>query len=261
MQYFQRNHRTHHSALFKIEDVFHELFFDYNCRKIAIHFTMAKIIRPTYPVEFSIGLLLLIFVLSSFLSFEIFEMQWHEVTEGGSQTFGMLLSGVAVVIVALILWEEFLFPVRIKPVEDQIVFRNHFTKLKTQVLIYCLIPAIVVFLYFDYEISPVAFFIWAAVCIISPVGKLMSGIKNYNDFLKLTNDAIEYKNNEKEGVLRVREIQEIVLIKDEADVLHKVQVQMQNNSNVTIDLDEMELEAFYHTIDEFIKGHYKGLVK
>ena len=36
---------------------------------------------------------------------------------------------------------------------------------------------------------------------------------------------------------------------------------MNNNEEVTIDLDEMELEAYFHTIDEFIKGHYKGLVK
>lgn len=182
--------------------------------------------------------------------------------DGGSPLLGMFLAGTAVVIMALILWEEFLFPVRIKPTEDKVIFKNHFTKLKTQILIYCIIPVIVGFIFFNYEISYVPFSIWAAVCVIAPVaGKLMSGIKNYNDFLKLTNDTIEYKNNEKEGVLRVREIREIVLIKDEDDVLHKVQVQMQNNNQVIIDLDEMELEAYYQTIDEFIKGHYKGLVK
>lgn len=223
---------------------------------------MAKIIRSTYPVEFSIGLLLLIFALSTFLSFEIFAVKWREVTEGGAPIFGMLLSGVAVVIMSLILWEEFLFPVRIKPVEDQIVFRNHFTKLKTQVVMYCAIPVIVLFIYFNYEVKYVTFFIWAAVCITSPVvGKLISGIRNYNDFLKLTNDTIEYKNNKKEGVLPVRDIQEIILIKDEANVLHKVQVLMQNNSKVIIDLDEMELESYYQTIDGFIKGHYQDLVR
>jgi hypothetical protein len=223
---------------------------------------MAKTIRPTYPREFSIGLLLLIFVLSSFLSFEIFNVSWHRVMEGGSPLFGMFLAGIAVVITALILWEEFLFPVRIKPVDDQVLFRNHFTKLKTQVLIYCLIPVIACFIFFNYEISYVPFFIWAGVCVVAPVaGKLISGIKNYNDFLKLTNDAIEYKNNEKEGVLRVREIREIVLVKDETNVLHKVRVLMRDNREVVIDLDEMELEAYYQTIDEFIKGHYKDLVK
>lgn len=223
---------------------------------------MAKIIRPTYPVEFSIGLLLLIFVLSAFLSFEIFDVRWSEVMDGGSPLLGMFLAGIAVVIMALILWEEFLFPVRIKPTEDKVIFKNHFTKLKTQILIYCIIPVIVGFIFFNYEISYVPFFIWAGVCVVAPVaGKLMSGIKNYNDFLKLTNDAIEYKNNEKGGILRVSEIREIVLIKDESNVLHKVQVLMQNNNQVVIDLDEMELEAYYQTIDEFIKGHYKGLVK
>jgi multisubunit Na+/H+ antiporter MnhG subunit len=223
---------------------------------------MAKIIRPAYPLEFSVGILLLIFALSTFLSLEIFAVRWHELTENGGPIVGMLLVGVAVVIMAMILWEEFFFPVRIKPMEDEIVFRNHFTKLKTQILIYCAIPVIVVFVYFNYEVNYVRFFIWAAICVISPVaGKLISGIRNYNDFLKLTNDTIEYRNNEKEGVLQVREIQEIVLIKDESNVLHKVQVQMRNNNQVVIDLDEMELEAFYQTIDKFIKGHYKNLVK
>lgn len=223
---------------------------------------MAKVIRSTYPVEFSIGLLLLIFVLSSFLSFEIFDVQWTEIVEGGSPIVGMLMSGLAVVVMALILWEEFLFPVRIKPTADMVVFKNHFTKLKTQIMIYCVIPAIVAFIYFNYQVSPFPFFIWASICLVSPVaGKLVSGIKNYNDFLKLTNEAIEYKNNEKAGVLRVNDIREIVLIKDERKVLHKVQVAMQNNTQVVIDLDEMELEAYYETIDQFINGHYGSLVK
>lgn len=223
---------------------------------------MAKTIRRTYPIEFSIGLLLLIFLLATFLSFEILDVRWHEIREGNGPILGMALAGIAVVIMALILWEEFLFPVRIKPNKDQVVFRNHFTKLKTQVLMYCVIPVIVVFIYYNYKIRHFQFFVWAGICLISPVaGKLISGLKNYNDFLKLTNDAIEYKNNKKESVLRVSEIKEIILIKDEANFLCKVQVVMVNNNQVTIDLDEMELEAYYHTIEEFIKGHYKTLVK
>jgi len=223
---------------------------------------MAKVIRHTYPLEFSIGLLMLIFALSSFLSSQIFKVSWHEIMDGSDVIFGMASVGVAVVIMALILWEEFLFPVHLKPTADEVVFRNHLTKLKTQLLIYLIIPAIFVFLFFKYEVNHIRFFIWAAICVITPVvGRLMSGIKNYNDFLKLTNDAIEYKNNEEEGVLQVKQIQQIELIKDENKVLHKVQVQMLNGSNVTIDLDEMELEAYYQTIDQFIKGHYGDLVK
>jgi len=59
----------------------------------------------------------------------------------------------------------------------------------------------------------------------------------------------------------VGRIREIRLIKDEANVLHKLHVRMLDNREVVIDLDEMELEEYYQTIDEFIKGHYKGLVK
>jgi len=223
---------------------------------------MAKVIRHTYPLEFSIGLLMLIFALSSFLSSQIFKVSWHEIMDGNDVVFGMASVGLAVVIMALILWEEFLFPVHLKPTADEVVFRNHLTKLKTQLLIYLIIPTIFVFLFFKYEVNHIRFFIWAGVCIVTPVvGRLLSGIKNYNDFLKLTNDAIEYKNNEEEGVLQVKEIKQIELIKDENNVLHKVQVLMSNGSHVTIDLDEMELEAYYQTIDQFIKGHYKDLVK
>jgi hypothetical protein len=222
---------------------------------------MAKIIRHTYPKEFSIGLLLLVFVLASFLSFEIFDMKWGEVMAGSSKIIGMMLAGLAVVFMVLILWEEFLFPVRFKPTEDEILFKNHSTKLQTQIGIYTAIPLIVVFVFFNYEISPIPFFIWAALCMVAPVaGKLASGLKNYNDFLKLTNDTIEYKNNEKEGVLRINEIHEIVMVKDEENVLHKVKVVMQNQSEVMIDLDEMELEAYTETIEKFITGHYAGVV-
>jgi hypothetical protein len=221
-----------------------------------------KPIRATYPLEFSIGLLCLIFFLSTFLSFEIFNASWHTIIEGEGPIFGMVLSGMAIVIMALILWEEFLFPVRIKPLKNEIVFRNHFTKLKTQIAIYCAIPIIVLFIYFNYEVSPLAYFIWATICISAPVmGKLMSGIKNYNDFLKLTNETIEYKNNEKAGVLALKDIQEIIIIRDEVNTLHKIQVLMSNNRQVTIDLDEMELEAYLHTVENFIISHYRVVVK
>ncbi len=223
---------------------------------------MAKVIRHTYPKEFSIGMLLLIFVLSSFLSSQIFNVSWRVIMSGSDVTIGMALVGGAVVIMALILWEEFLFPVHIKPKEDEVVFRNHSTKLKTQILIYLLIPVIFIFIFFYYEVNHIRFFIWAFVCTVVPVaGKLISGIRNYNDFLKLTNNTIEYKNNEKEGVFRIKEIEQITLIKDERDVLHKVQVSMTNGNQILIDLDEMELEAYFETIQTFIVGHYKGLVK
>jgi len=210
---------------------------------------MAKIIRHTYPKEFSIGMLLLIFVLSSFLSSQIFNVSWRVILSGSKVAIGMALVGSTVVIMALILWEEFLFPVHFKPKEDEVVFQNHLTKLKTQILIYFQIPVIFGFIYFYYEVNQIRFFIWALVCTVVPVvGKLLSGIKNYNDFLKLTNDTIEYKNNEKEGVFRVKDIDRITLIKDESDVLHKVQVSMTSGNQVLIDLDEMELEAYYETI-------------
>jgi len=223
---------------------------------------MGKIIRPTYPKEFSIGLLILIFFLSFFLSSQIFNVTWRQLLDGTDAYLGMFLISSAVIIMVLILWEEFLFPLRIKESANGVIFRNHRTKLKTQLLIYCIIPAIFAFVYLEFEIRTVRFFIWAAVCCILPVViKLVSGINNYNDFLKLTDDAIEYKNNQKTGIFALKDIQHIALTRDERKVLHKIQVVMTNGNDVIIDLDEMELEAFMSAIDKFVTGHYKNLVK
>jgi glutaredoxin-related protein len=162
----------------------------------------------------------------------------------------------------LILWEEILFPIKIKSEDGGVVFRNHRTKLNNQVLIYLAIPAIFIFVYLEYAVNHVYFFVWAAVCIISPVaGKIISGIKNYNDFLKLTDQKIEYKNNRETGVFALKDISGIKLIKDESKVLHKVELVLAGNKQVMIDLDEMELDAFYVAINEYISVHYKGLLK
>jgi len=223
---------------------------------------MAKIIRPRYSVEISIGVLLLIFALSFFLAFQIFDIKGPELNVGKNIYPGIVLISLAVIIMVLVLWEEFLFPVKIKPEHDGLTFRNHSSKLKTQLLIYLLIPVIFVIVYLEYEVNLVRFIIWAAICIVAPVaGKLISGIKNYNDFLRLHNDAIEYKNNEKVGLFTLKEIQHITLVKDDRKVLHKIQLLLTNNTEIIIDLDEMELEAFIASIDKFIVTHYGTLVK
>lgn len=194
------------------------------------------------------------------MSFGTLVVRWRDIMDGNNQIIAMLLSGLAVVLMALILWEEFLFPVRIKPSEHEIVFRNHFAKLHTQVLIYCAIPVIIGYIYLNYAVSLVSFAIWALILLCAPVGKIMSGIKNYNDFLKLTADTIEFRNNEKGGVFRTDEIRQITLIKDESSVLHKVNVQTTANTSVMIDLDEMELGEFCQIIEKFIVEHYEGVV-
>jgi len=223
---------------------------------------MAKIIKHAYPVEYSIGLLLLIFGLSFFLSSQIFATPLYSKHEGENVYLGMFLVSSAVIIMVLILWEELLFPVRINLAQEGIVFRNHRTKLKKQLLIYCIIPIIFGFIYYQYDVNHVRFFIWAAVCIGVPVaGKLVSGIKNYNDFLKFSHDTIEYKNNEKTGTFAVQQVHHIELIKDETTTLHKIQLVMTDNTKVTIDLDEMELEAYLDSIDKFVSTHYKNLLK
>ena len=221
---------------------------------------MGKIIRPRYPVEFSVGLLLLIFGLSLFFSHEIFRIPGVHPDE--RMYFGMFLVSSAIIIMLLVLWEEFLFPVKVKAIEKGLVFRNHRNKLKVQALIYIIIPVIFVFIYLNYQVNLVPFVVCAAICILAPVmGKLISGIKNYNDFLKLTKESIEYKNNKEVGSFVLTDIREIVLIKDERNVLHKIQLFTNANHEVTIDLDEMELEEYYHSINKFISVYYRNLLK
>lgn len=223
---------------------------------------MAKVIRPRYSIEFSIGILLLIFVLSLFLSGQIFEIPGPDGNEGKNVYLGMFLVSIAVIIMLLVLWEEFLFPVKVKPDKDGIVFRNHRNKLKTQLLIYCTIPVIFGFVFVEYEVNLFRFLLWAGICIVLPVaGKLISGIRNYNDFLKLTNEVIEYKNNEKVGRFELKTILQITPIRDDREVLHKVELVLMNGEQVIIDLDEMELEAFIASIDLFLTTHYAALVK
>jgi hypothetical protein len=222
---------------------------------------MGKIIRPTYPREFSIGILLLIGVIACFLSHQIFDVPIHALNKNKNVYFGMFLVSIAVINMVLILWEQILFPIRVKEVDGGMVFRNHSTKLITQVLIYSTIPAIFVFIYLNYDIKPIRFGIWAAVCIIPPViEKIVSGINNYNDFLKLTNETIEYKNNEKEGAFKIGDIQSLAILQDDRKIIEKLQLTFTNKDSVTIDLDEMELDAFYDSINSYIKAHYIHLL-
>ena len=218
---------------------------------------MTKTIRKTYPRDFSIGVLAIIFVIVFFLSGQLFVKQ-PEV--GFSSIYlGEFLVSAAVVIMVLIMWEDILFPLTIKPVDDGLLFRNHQTKLMVQVAIYLTIPTIVLFLYLTYEVSTFHFFAWAAVCLILPVvGKLVSGINNYHDFLKLTGTEIQYKNNEKEGIFSMKDVHRIQLVKDDSDLLQKLELKLTSGDPVTIDLDEMELEDFYDSIEEYVSNHYQA---
>jgi hypothetical protein len=221
---------------------------------------MGKIIRRTYSLEISIGLLLLVFVISFFLSGQIFRTSHAEVN-GNNIYFGMFLVSCAFIVMSLVLWEEFLFPIKVKPEKGGYIFRNHRTKLKQQILFYLLIPVIFTVVYFNFELNFLRFLIWAGVCILLPVaGKLISGIKNYNDFLKLTDEGIEYRNNQKMGKYALGDLKGLQLVRDDRSVLHRIKLILINNDEVLIDLDEMELEAFIPAIDQFVNSRFKNLI-
>lgn len=223
---------------------------------------MKKIVRKTYPLEFSIGLLLLIFITSCFLAQQIFVVSIHNLKDNHSDLLGMVLISCAVIIMILIIWEEILFPIRVTEVKGGILFSNRKKKLKVQVIMYCCIPLIFTYVYFTNEVKLIRFILWAVVCMTAPVlEKLISGITNFNDFLLLTDDFIEYKNNEKEGRFSINDIQHIAILTEEKVISKKMMLVFNDNTFITIDMDEMELDVYYHTIDEFVKIHYKNLLK
>lgn len=222
---------------------------------------MTRIIRKTYPKDFSLGILAIIFVLVFFLSGQLFEKRQPEYEGFINIYMAEFLVSSAVTIMILILWEEILFPVSIKPEDGGLVFRNHKRKLVIQALIYLLIPAIVIFLFLTYNVNDFRFFIWAGVVIVLPIaGKLISGINNYNDFLKLTPDFIEYKDNEMEGRFNVAEIQKIRILKDDHDEIRQLELNLHSSSPITINIFQMELEDFYDSIEEYINKNYKNLL-
>jgi cytidylate kinase len=97
---------------------------------------------------------------------------------------------------------------------------------------------------------------------VAPVlEKIASGLNNYNDYLKLTDKKIEFKDNEREGTFETQELQSITILKDERNIFHKIQLLSKNNDQIIIDLDKMELEAFYESINKFIETHYKNLLR
>ncbi|MGE0773325.1 MAG: heavy metal transporter [Cyclobacteriaceae bacterium] len=223
---------------------------------------MAKIIRASYRRDLSFGILVIIFAVVFFLAEQLFEKHLFHQEGWFSLNLARALAGMAVILMILIMWEEILFNVHVKPVDDHgFIFRNHGTKLKSQALIYLIIPVIIVFLYFNYRVSAFRFFGWAAVVGILPIiGKLKSGIRNYNDYLKLTVKMIEYKNNDLHGTFALSEVKQIVLIKDRDKVLHKVRLMLAAGPTVTIDIDEMELHDFYEVIEEYITLYYAPLL-
>lgn len=218
---------------------------------------MRKIIRPSYPTEITIGLLLLIFVLSFFLSSQLFTIPWTDLRQGVDVYMAMLFVSCSVVAMILIIWEELLFPIKVVQVERGMIFRNHPNKLLTQLLLYISIPIIFSLVYIFYEVKTVRFLVWAAICGGVPiVVKLISGVNNYWDFLTLTQDFIAYKDNAKEGTFSLTDIQGLEMIKDDTDALIKLKVKLNNTETVVIDLDAMELEDFYDTIEEYLISNY-----
>jgi hypothetical protein len=223
---------------------------------------MQKTIRSTYPVEISVGVLTLIFVLGFLLSSQLFTVPWDNLASGLDVYLGMFLVTNAVMVMVLIIWEEILFPVRIKHIEGGVIFKNHRNKLITQLLFFLLIPAIYALVYLNFEVHPIRFYIWASINIILPlVAKLGSGLNNYNDFLMLTDKIISYKDNELSGEFKIADITTLEKINNEEGQFEKLAVYLVDGEKIIIDLDDMELDDYYEAIEEHLSSNYSSLLK
>lgn len=221
-----------------------------------------KEIRKSYSAESNILLLSYIFFTACFFSYQMFGVSFKDLLGWHYAYVGMILIGLATSIMVLIVWEEMLFPVKAHKVKGGLIFRNHQTKLKTQILLYCAIPAILVFIYLQFEVRLFQFIVWSLICTVPPVvEKLVSGVNNFNDYLQLTSKNIEYKNNEKEGIYEIKDLQHIIIHNDADLVTKKIELLLKTNETVVIDLHEMELDAFYNSIDNYVTNKYHNLVK
>lgn len=225
-----------------------------------IAYEMKETIRKSLPRNLSIGVLILIFAMVYFLAAQLFKKGHTDLIGVSNIHLAYFLVSMAVLVMILILWEELLFPVRIKREADGFIFRNHRNKLKFQAAMYMIIPAIVVFLYLNYEVSMFRFFGWAAVVLILPaIGKLKSGINNYNDFLTLTPSKIEFKDNDHEGSYKVEDIQKLQLTKDDTDGLDELILGLKSGEEVRVQVHQMELDDFFESIEEYVSGTYQTL--
>lgn len=222
---------------------------------------MKKIVRHSYPIEISLLILSFVFLVASFLAYDIFYIPFNHAVRRSLPYGGIFLIAGAVVIAMLVIWEELLFTVAVKTNIEILKVRNHRAKLLIQALLYPIIPLLFYFVYQYYNIRMTHFYIWLGFCTIVPiVVKIFSGFKNFHDFLILTAEEIEYKNNELEGKYKVSEITYITLVKDNDHILSKMILGLKD-SELVIDLDEMELEDYYENIQEFVKLKYKNLLR
>lgn len=223
---------------------------------------MKKVVRQAYPIEVRAMILAFIFLVACFFTRDIFNITIHYSEEQKTAYVGMLLVGSAIVIALLVMWEELLFPVVINKNDSVLKVRNHRRNLLAQTFVYLTIPAIFTIIYLYFNIRNMFHFeIWACICIVIPlVANIFSGIKNYNDFLSLSPTEIQYKNDEKEGKYLIGEIKYISLVKEHDNLPHKLILGVAD-AEVCIDLDEMELHAYYENVQEFVFKTYRNILR
>ncbi len=222
---------------------------------------MKKLQHPVQRTELDIVVISVIFLVAFFLSNPIFNLSYRDPVERNIAYTGMLLIGIAAMLVTLIVWENLLFSVQLKKVEGGVRVSNHTRKNVIQALLYAAVLVIFLVVFLFYPVHQNHFQVCLGLFTIIPVGhKVISGIRNSNPFLKLTRSEIQFRNHRKRGRFELKKIQYIRIIKGAGNTISKLRLGI-DDSEVTIDLDEMHVNAFDDNISDYIRTNYTTLLK
>jgi multisubunit Na+/H+ antiporter MnhB subunit len=222
---------------------------------------MKKPLQPAKSIELDVFIISLVFLIVFFFSSQIFEVSFNDPGQRNIACTGMLIIATAAILLTLIVWENLLFSLQIKSVEDGVKVGNHNKKNVFQAFFYLAILVLFLFVFLYYPINRFYYTLWFSFFAAVPIlHKLIYSARNRNSFLKLTTSEIQFQNQQKKGRFYLKNIQYIRIVKGAKNSIAKLRLGV-DNSEVTIDLDEMKVDAFYDKIAEYIKKNYTTLLK
>ena len=222
---------------------------------------MKKLLYPVQRLELDILAICLIFLIALFFSNPVFDLSYKEPNHRLTAYTGMFLVGMAAVLLTLIVWENLLFYLRLRFVEDGVKVCNPTRKNVIQGLLYAGMLLLFLVIYVYYPVNEFYFRLWFSLFATIPiVHKITYKFRSSNPLLKLTRSEIQFRNRRKMGRFYVKNIQYIRIIKGAKDSISKLRLGV-DDDEVTIDLDEMNVDPFNDNITDYIKKNYTTLLK
>ena|GEM_PF-6954620 len=225
------------------------------------HIPMKKLQRPIQHIVLDILVLCLIFLIAFFLSKPLFEASYTGYGHKSIEYSGMALIGITAVLTTFIIWENVLFPLRFSRVDGGVRVRNPVLKNTIQAILYMSVQIILLAILYSYPVrEPYFQYCFIAFAGIPILHKIISSIRSDSSFLKLTGTEIWYRNRRKRGRFELKKIQYIRIIRGAGNSISKLRLGV-DNSEVTIDLDEMNVARYNDGITDYIKKNYTTLLK